>query len=313
MEDKGSLWLPVDASTLAGDVDGLFYFVYWVSIVIFVAVIVAMTYFVMKYRRKHANERTERVHESKLLEFTWIIVPTILTMIVFTWGFQVFLKMNIAPPDTYDITVRGQKWSWTYEYPNGAISTNELYVPVDKPVRLVMSSTDVIHSLFIPAFRVKHDVLPNRYTSVWFEATKTGEYPLFCTEYCGQSHSGMLSTVFVQEQDEFEEWLASAGGSTDDLTLEEYGERLYNQQACVGCHSIDGSPKVGPTFQGSFGSQRELVEGGPVTVDENYLRESILDPGAKIASGFVNAMPATYSALGEREISALIAYIKQQQ
>ncbi len=314
MEDQGTVWLPVDASTMAGEIDSLFYFTYWISIVIFVAVIVAITYFIIKYRRKVANERTERVHESKILEMTWIVVPTILTMVVFTWGFQAFLKMSIAPPDAYEITVRGQKWSWNYEYPNGAILTNELRVPINRPVKLVMSSQDVLHSLFIPAFRVKHDVLPNRYTSVWFEATKTGEYPLFCTEYCGTLHSGMLSKVYVLEEDEFDTWLQESGAaSLEDLPLEEYGEVLYTQQACIGCHSVDGSVVVGPTFQGLYNAQRNFTDGTSAVADENYLREAILNPAAKIVEGYQNQMPASYSSLGEREISALIAFIREQQ
>lgn len=314
MEDKGTVWLPVDASTMAGDIDSLFYFTYWVSIIIFVAVIAAIVYFVVKYRRKHANERTERVQENHLLELTWIVVPTILTMVVFTWGFQAFLKMSIAPPDTYDINVRGSKWIWNYEYPNGAIATNELRVPLGKPVRLVMSSEDVIHSLFIPAFRVKHDVLPNRYTSVWFEPTKVGEYPLFCTEYCGTQHSGMLSKVFVMEQDDFDEWLLQAGASNfDEMPLEQYGEVLYSRQACIGCHSVDGSRLVGPSFQGLFGSQRQFDDGTSAVADENYLREAILNPAARIVQGYPNGMPASYTALSERELSALIEYIKSVQ
>ncbi len=313
MEDKGTVWLPVDASTMAGDIDSLFYFTYWVSIVIFVAVIAAIVYFVVKYRRRQANERTERVHESHLLELTWIVIPTILTMVVFTWGFQLFLKMGIAPPDAYEITVRGQKWSWEFEYPNGTISMNELRVPVNKPVRLVMSSEDVIHSLFIPAFRVKHDVLPNRYTAVWFEATKEGEYPLFCTEYCGTLHSGMLSKVFVLEQEEFKDWVDSGGGDFDDMPLEEYGEVLYTQQACIGCHSTDGTRLVGPSFQGIYGVDRVFDDGTSALGDDNYLREAILDPAAKIVAGYQNQMPPSYSSLNERQVSALIAYIKELQ
>ena len=305
--------MPVDASTMAGEIDSLFYFTYWVSIVIFVAVIVAMTYFVVKYRRKHANERTERVHESKLLELTWIVVPTILTMVVFTWGFQAFLKMSIAPPDAYEITVRAKKWAWEYEYPNGKIAINELYVPSHQAVRLVMSSEDVIHSLFIPAFRVKHDVVPNRYTSVWFESDLEGEYPLFCTEYCGTLHSDMLAQVNVVAQDEFDEWVAQGVGNTDDMPLEELGELLYTQQVCMACHSLDGSRIVGPTFQGLYDSQKEFDDGSTGVADDNYLRESILNPAAKIVAGYANQMPASYSGLSEREVSALIAYIRAQQ
>lgn len=313
MEDKGTLWLPVDASTMAGEIDSLFYFTYYVSIAIFVAVIVAMVYFVIKYRRKHANERTERVHESKILELTWIVVPTILCMVVFTWGFQSFLRMSIAPPGAYEITVRAAKWNWEFEYNNGFVVGGNLHVPADKPVRLVMSSADVLHSLFVPAFRVKHDVIPNRYTSVWFEATKAGEYDLFCTEYCGTDHSGMLAKVVVMPQDEFNEWVDSRGGMSDDMPLPELGELLYQQRGCQGCHSLDGSAMVGPTFQGLYGAQRNFGDGTAAEADDNYLRDSIVNPGSRIVEGYQNQMPAIYGTLSERELSGLIAYIKAQQ
>ncbi len=312
MEDQGSVWLPVEGSTMAGEIDSLFYFTYWVSVVIFIAVIAAIVYFVVKYRRKHANEKTERVHESKLLELTWIVIPTILTMIVFTWGFQSFLKMGIAPPDSYEITVRAQKWAWQYEYPNGKITNNELVVPADRNVRMVMSSSDVIHSFFVPAFRVKMDVVPNRYTMVWFNA-KEGEYPLFCTEYCGTLHSDMMSDVKVIPQAEFDEWIQEGVGNTDDMPLEELGELLYTQQACSACHSVDGTRIVGPSFQGLFGAQREFDDGTSAAADENYLRESILNPGARVVAGYPNGMPPSYSSLSERQVSALIAYISAQQ
>ena len=313
MEDKGTLWLPEAASSMASEIDGLFYFTYWVSVIILIAVVTAMIVFVVRYRRKKANEATPHVEESKWLELTWIVIPTILVMVVFTWGFQSFLKMGIAPPNAYEIVVRAKKWNWEFEYPNGTVSVNELRVPLEQPVKLVMSSEDVIHSLFIPAFRVKHDVLPNRYTSVWFEAIQTGEFPLFCTEYCGTLHSGMLSTVYVLEREAFDEWLASAGGNVDDMPLNEYGAMLYQQQACVGCHSLDGSVLVGPSFQGLAGSQRAFDDGSSAVADDNYLRESILNPGAHIVAGFNNVMPPSYSSLNERQVSALIAFIKEQQ
>ena len=315
MEDKGaSTWMPEQMSTMAPEIDSLFYFVFWVSVIIFVAVMFAMVYFVIRYKRKHPNERTEHVEESRLLELTWIVVPTILVMIVFVWGFQAFMKMGIAPPDSYEIVVRGQKWQWNFEYPNGAITVNELHVPVGQPVKLKMSSTDVLHSFFIPVFRVKHDVLPNRYTSVWFEATDTGEYPVFCTEYCGQLHSGMLATVFIHEQSDFDQWLQeSAAGNMDEMPLPELGELLYKQQACAGCHTLDGSALVGPSFKGLYGAQRQFTDGTSAVADDNYLRESILNPAARIVEGYLPAMPASYTSLSERELSGLIAYIEAQQ
>ena len=315
MEDKGATtWMPEALSTMAPEIDSLFYFVYWVSLIIFVAVMGAMVYFVIKYKRTHPNERTEHVEENHLLETTWIVLPTILVMIVFTWGFQAFIKMSSAPPDAYEIIVRGQKWSWNFEYPNGALTTNELHVPVDRPVKLKMSSVDVLHSFFIPVFRVKHDVLPNRYTSVWFEATETGEYDLFCTEYCGTQHSGMIGKVFIKEQGDFESWVEeNAMGDIDSMPLPELGEMLYNSRACFSCHSIDGTRIVGPTFQGLYGANRVFEDGSSAVADDNYLREAILNPAARIVEGYPNGMPNIYTDLSERELSGLIAYIQEQQ
>ena len=315
MEDKGATtWMPEALSTMAPEIDSLFYFVFWVSVIIFVAVMGAMMYFVIKYKRTHPNERTEHVEESRLLETTWVVVPTILVMIVFTWGFQSFIKMSVSPPDAYEIIVRGQKWSWNFEYPNGTLTTNELHVPVDRPVKLKMSSIDVLHSFFIPVFRVKHDVLPNRYTSVWFEATETGEYDLFCTEYCGTQHSGMIGKVFIKEQSDFDTWLdENAMGDMESMPLPELGEVLYKQRACFSCHSLDGTRVVGPTFQGLYGSNRVFEDGSSGVADDNYLRESILNPAARIVQGYPNGMPAMYTDLSERELSGLIAYIQAQQ
>ena len=304
--------MPEGASTLAPVVDNLFYFVTWVSTILFAGVILAMAYFAVRYRRRAADEMPVPVEESKLLEISWIVLPTILVLITFNWGFKGFIQLSVSPPDSYEITVRARQWLWEFEYPNGLVVTEELHVPVDRPVRLNMSSEDVLHSFFVPAFRVKQDVLPNRYTSVWFEATREGEFDIFCTEYCGTSHSLMLGRVVAESQDAFEEWLQSGGGMAD-MPLEELGETLYRQQGCVACHTIDGSQLVGPSFQNLFGSQRQFGDGGTAVADENYLRESILDPNAHIVEGFQALMPASYGGLSERQLSALIAFIQQQQ
>lgn len=313
MGEKGTVWLPEGVSTLAPEIDSLFYFVYWVSVVLFLGVVFTMAYLAFRYRRRSPREIPVPVKENVLLEVAWITVPVILVLVVFNWGFKSFIALGVAPPDTYDIQVRGRQWLWEFEYPNGTIATNELRVPVDRPVRLMMSSTDVIHSFFVPVFRVKQDVVPNRYTSVWFEATRTGEFDLFCTEYCGTQHSGMLAKVMVLGQGEFDTWVESGGGDLENLPLPEYGAMLYQQQACFTCHSTDGSVTIGPSFQGLFGSQRPLTDGQTVTADENYLRESILEPQAKLVQGFPPVMPASYSALNERQVSALIAFIQEQQ
>ena len=314
MGDKGTVWLPEGASTLAPDIDGLFYFVYWISVVIFIAVVITMLYFVYKYRRRSASDRPMPVHESKLLEAVWIVVPTILCLVVFTWGFQSFLKLSVAPPNAYQINATGQKWFWNFTYDTGKSSIGELHVPVNRPVRLQMVSQDVLHSFFIPAFRVKQDVLPNRYSSIWFEATKVDTFQVFCTEYCGTEHSGMLATVIVHSEGDFQEWLS--GGDEYDPeaeTLAEFGARLYENQACVTCHSVDGSRKVGPSFQGLYGNERQMQDGSTLIADDNYIRESILQPGANIVAGYQNVMPASYGNLTEDQINGLIAFIKEQQ
>lgn len=311
MNDGGTVWMPEGASTLAPTIDSLFYFVYWASLVIFVGVVVAMIYLAYTYRRESHADRAEVVEENKWVELSWIIAPTILVLIVFVWGFRAFVEVGVAPPDSYEIRVTGQQWLWEFEYPDGTTTTNELHVPVDRPVKLTMSSEDVIHSFFVPAFRVKYDVLPNRYTSVWFEATKEGTYKALCTEYCGTQHSTMLANVTVESQDAFENWLQSTG-IPEDASPAERGEILYEQQQCNTCHSLDGTRLSGPTFQNLYGSTETLQNGETVEVDENYLRESILQPGEKIVQGFSNVMPASYSSLSEEEVTGLVAFIKAQ-
>ncbi len=312
MGDKGTFWLPEGASTLASEIDWLFNFVHIVSLILFIGVVGGIILFAFKYRRRRADEVPVPVTESKFLEMAWIIVPTILVLVLFNWGFQTFIKIQVAPPDSYEINVIARKWLWEFQYPDGTTSTNELHVPANRPVRLVMQSEDVIHSLFVPAFRIKQDVLPNRYTAVWFETTRAGEFQLFCTEYCGTQHSGMLAKVVAHPQGEFEQWLESAGGD-DDLPLPELGARLYEQQVCKTCHSIDGSRVIGPTFKGLFGSTRQLEGGGTAVADEDYLLEAIVEPSAKVTAGYPNAMPPSYAGLSARQLDALIAFIKEQQ
>ena len=303
-------WLPEQASTFAPTIDSLFYFVTWVSAILFVLVVGGMVYFMFKYRRRDASERPDPVKENKIVEISWIVVPTILVLIVFTWGFQGYVRLNVAPPEAYEVKVYAQKWNWRFEYPNGFNSTNELVVPSGRPVRLQMVSEDVLHSFFLPNMRVKQDVLPNRYSSVWFEATKNDTFQVFCTEYCGTEHSGMQATLVTLPQDEFNDWLGEAGMG-DDIPLPELGEQLYENAGCQGCHSLDGSRVVGPTFAELFGSERNFTDGTSVVADEEYLRESIVAPQVKIVEGYQGIMPS-YAYLTERQVSGLIEFIKSQ-
>jgi cytochrome c oxidase subunit 2 len=303
-------WLPEAASALAPEIDSLFNFVTIASAILLVIVTAAMLWFVYRYRRRNPAERPAPVSESRVLEISWIVIPTILVLLVFNWGFKSFVEQKTMPPSAYDIQVQAQSWNWLFEYPNG-VTSDTLVVPANQPVKTTMSSQDVTHSFFVPAFRVKQDVLPNRYTSVWFEATERGTYDLFCTEYCGRNHSEMNATVKVVSRERFDQWLEESS-MPEDIPLPDLGERLYTQQGCQGCHSLDGSDMVGPTWEGLYGkTDHQMADGSTVTVDENYLRESILQSGAKIVQGYQNVMPS-YANLSEREVSGLVEFIKQQ-
>jgi len=311
MGESGSLFMPPANSTVASEVDALFYFIFYTSIVLFILVVSFTAFFILKYRRRGKRELTSGVDHNTKLEILWTVIPTILVIIVFFWGFRTYLRMHIAPKDALEIKATGQKWFWTFDYPNGANSTNDLVVPVGKPVKLLMSSQDVIHSFFVPDFRVKMDVLPNRYTVTWFEALNVGEYDIFCAEYCGQGHSGMLGKVKVLSEDQYAEWMEKAAVDIPEgMSLEEAGAQLYKSKACATCHSIDGSTGVGPSFLGKFSSKEKLNDGSEIIVDENYIRESILNPQSKVVLGFQPVMPTYQGAVTDRQIDALIAYLK---
>jgi len=313
MDAFRNLFLPPAKSTVADSYDLLFEFVHISSLILTIGVLAALIYFIVKYRRKSENEVTPVITHNNKLEITWSVIPLVLVLICFGWGFRIFMDMTSTPQDAYEVQVTAQKWLWRFQYQNGASSTGELHVPAGRPVKLTMSSNDVIHSFFVPDFRIKQDVVPGRYTSTWFNAPETGESVIFCTEYCGTDHSNMSGTVIVHEPAEFEDWLASnAGGASrpSDLTPAEWGEQLVQQNACTTCHSVDGSQLTGPTWQGVFGSQERLTDGTSVTVDENYIRESILEPGVNIVEGYDNVMPPYQGVFSEEQLNAIIEYIK---
>lgn len=313
MNAQGSFWLPPASSTTASEVDPLFYFVLYASIIMFLIVVAGVAFFGWRYRRRGKEGLTTEKDHHLGLEITWTVIPTILIIIVFVWGFKSYLNLHVAPANALEIKVTGQKWFWTFDYAEGNNSVNELVVPVDKPVNLLMSSKDVIHSFFVPNFRIKMDVLPNRYTEVWFQATDTGTYQLFCTEYCGRGHSEMLGSVRVLPEREYAAWIEAGSGSGEGMTLEEFGAKLYKSKACHTCHSIDGSRLVGPSFKGTFGRMEKMSDGKEFMVDENYIRESILSPRAKMVHGYDPVMPTYQGILKDRQIDALIAYIKSLQ
>ncbi len=305
-----TFWMPEQASSVAPTVDYVFYVVYWLSVVFFVGIVAAMLLFAFRYRRRHVDQRAQsQVSHNNVIETLWTVIPLGLVVWIFWIGFTGFLDLRTPPANSYQIAVTAQKWSWSFTYPNGYV-TDKLHVPVDRPVELTMTSEDVIHSFFVPAFRVKMDVVPGKYTKAWFQATGPGEYPLFCTEYCGTQHSQMLSNVIVHEPGGFEPWLAEASEWIDKMPPAEAGQRVYQVRGCTQCHTVDGVNGIGPTFKGIFGREEQFADGSRGVVDENYIRESILYPQAKIVAGYEPVMPTYQGRLKDNEITVLIEYLK---
>jgi len=305
-----SFWMPEQASSKAAEVDTVFYVIYWLSVFFFAIIVGLMAWFIVRYRRRKQGEGVEESPNHNLaLEVIWTAIPVVVSIALFVVGFRSFMNIATPPRNAYEVSVIGQKWNWFFTYPNGFVS-DELHVPVDTPVKLVMTSEDVIHSLWIPAFRVKKDVVPGRYTKTWFEAQEAGTYPLLCTEYCGTGHSDMLSVVTVHEPGMFEVWLEEASNFLDKMPPAEAGELLVQRKGCVQCHSLDGSANVGPTFRELFGHAVALRGGGEVVADENYIRQSILEPMADIVAGYEPVMPTYAGKLKDQEITAIIAYLK---
>jgi cytochrome c oxidase subunit 2 len=307
--DDGSFWMPPQVSTVAHHVDWLFSFILGISVFFFLLIVVLMVVFIIRYRRREGVEAEASPSHNMALELTWTIIPLVLVVVIFFFGFKGFLDMATPPANSYEILVDGQKWNWTFSYPNGYSDSN-LHVPVDRPIRLVMSSADVIHSLYVPAFRIKADVVPGRYSKVWFEATEPGEYELFCAEYCGTSHSDMIAQVVVHPVGEFETWLEDASNFLETMSPVDAGRKLYQIRGCQQCHSVDGTAKTGPTLLGVFGHSQSLADGSSIIADENYIRESILEPAARVVAGYEPVMPTYQGRIKDEEIIAIIEYLK---
>lgn len=306
---ENGLWLPPAESTTAHQIDNLFNFVMVTSIILTLVVAGAMVYFVVKYRRRSHADRPVDVHESKLLETVWIVVPTLLVLAVFFWGFRAYVGTYIPPSDAITINVKGQKWSWLFEYENGINAPNEVWVPVDTPIRFEMTSQDVLHSFYVPEFRIKHDVLPNRYTYVWFQAPREGVYQAVCTEYCGTAHSNMGAKIRVVSRQEYYRVLREGPPTGAPKAPAALGEELYTQRNCNNCHSLDGSSGVGPTWLGLWGAPRPGSASG--VADEAYITESILYPQAYITPGYEGQnMPSYDGQLNEEQLAGLSAYIR---
>jgi cytochrome c oxidase subunit II len=297
---------PTQASAMASRIDTLYVFLVAMSAFFTILIAALVIYFAIRYRRREANQTGQDVHGAMLLEVTWTVVPLLITMVIFFWSANLFFAMAKPPADTLNLYVVGKQWMWKVQHPGGQAEINEIHVPVGRDVKLTMTSQDVIHDVYIPAFRVKADVLPGKYTHLWFRPTKAGRYHLFCAEYCGLQHSGMIGWVTAMEPQQYEDWLAGGAGQ---VTLASAGEKLFQELACSSCHRSDSQGR-GPVLDGVFGSQVALEDGRLVTADEAYIRESILNPQAKIVAGFKPLMPTFQGLVSEEGVLQLIEYIK---
>jgi cytochrome c oxidase subunit 2 len=303
---------PTQASTLAPEIDNLYFGVLAITAFFALLVVIFVVYFAIKYRDRTGDSIGAPITGSVPLELGWTLIPFFISIGIFVWASVVFFHIVRAPDQTLEIYSTGKRWMWRFQHIDGQREINELHVPVGRPVRVVFTSEDVLHDLFIPAFRVKADAVPGRYSAIWFEATKVGEYHLVCAEYCGTRHSGMIGTVYVMEPEAYQAWLAGDGSISSGGSMAERGAQLFTQLACVTCHLADGSGR-GPSLAGLYGSTVTLDNGMTVTADEGYLRESILTSQAKTVAGYQQLMPTFQGLVNEDGVASLIEYIKSMQ
>jgi cytochrome c oxidase subunit II len=319
------LFLPEQASAYAREVDALHYFVITVTILGAAGVFLAAIYFFVRYRRRSDTDLTPEVKPRVVHEVLFVTVPLGLFLLWFAIGYPQYMRLATPPPDAMDVYVQGKKWMWKFAYPDGPSSIDALRVPAGRPVRLLITSRDVIHSFFVPALRIKMDALPGRYTQTWFLSDRPGRYEIFCTEYCGVGHSAMLGELIVMPPAEFDAWLeqqrsgihqaqdaAPAPGERimASSNVVEEGRRVAAEQGCLKCHSVDGTRHIGPTWTDLYMRQGKLTNGKLVVADEAYLTRSMMDPGGEIVAGFQNVMPTYQGRMSPPQVAAIVEYIK---
>ncbi|MFN2576618.1 MAG: cytochrome c oxidase subunit II [Pyrinomonadaceae bacterium] len=303
-------WVPLvpeSASTLSGDVDALYFYLSGVTLFFTLLISGLVVFFVIRYRRRNQFEIPRPIEGSIKLETLWSVVPLLIAMTIFLWGTKVYFAQYRPAQNALEVYVVGKQWMWKFQHVTGQREINELHVPVGRKVKLIMASEDVIHDLFVPAFRIKADVVPGKYTTEWFEATKAGRYHFFCAEYCGMNHSGMRGFVEVMEPTEYENWLS---GNANQGSPSAAGRGLYESLGCVSCHGANAEGGRGPALIGVYGGKVVLNNGQSVTADEGYIRESILNPQAKIVTGFGAIMPSFQGQIGEEQLLQVVAYVK---
>ena len=332
--------VPLTGTEVAARWNHLYEFLVGLSVFFFILVCGAMVYFVIAYRHRQ-GDRTKYIVGNHLLEAIWIALPTLLLMIIFGWGYSVYHSMTQAPADAYEIRVIGKQWLWNFQYDNGKTTVGEVFVPINRPVKLIMTSEDVLHGFFIPNFRIKQDVVPGMYTSIWFMATVPGKHQVFCTEYCGTSHSDMLAKVVVLTDEQWEQWnrgrklgeigeanATVASADTGQVAQDEVktgqaapekvhfsnlalqGKKVYELKGCVACHTVDGTTKIGPSHKGLYGRKTQLADGRTVVADDNYIRGHLENPSGSLVKGYNPVMPTFKGLISETEMNALLAYLK---
>lgn len=303
-------WIPLvpdSASTFSWKVDALYFYLSGVTLFFALLISSVLIFFVIRYRRRTPYEIPRPIAGSHKLETLWTIIPFVIAMTMFGWGARLYFEQYKPPQNAIEVYVVGKQWMWKLQHATGQREINELHVPVGRKIKLIMTSEDVIHDFFVPAFRTKADVVPGRYTTLWFEPTTPGRYHLFCAEYCGMNHSGMIGSVVVMEPREFDNWLS---GNVGNVAPAAAGQQLFQTLGCASCHGANGEGGRGPTLVGLFGRQTPLEGGQSVRADEAYIKESIVNPQAKIVAGFQPIMPTFQGQVSEDQIIQVLAFIK---
>ncbi len=312
--DKGTFWLPPNASPLTGGQDALFYVIYYLSVFFFVLIVSIMLYFAIKYRRKANDKKPPHLSGNTALEITWSIIPTLLFIGIFVWGFLGWVQLNVVPQGALEVRVTAKKWDWLFTDMKSGSETSDLIVPVDTPVKLIMTSTDVLHGFYVPDFRINKDVLPTQYTVLWFQAPELGTHPIFCTQYCGTKHSQMVRYVKVVSQEDYEKAMVAAQGL--GLTPVQYGKKIFEGKgACASCHDVSSDRKrlIGPPLFSMYDKEITVkINGKTQTMkfDEDYIRRSIVDPNFREVIGYPSVMPSYQGQLNDKDINSLIDYLK---
>jgi cytochrome c oxidase subunit 2 len=306
-----NIFMAEQAGPLARQVDGVFLFIFLIALFFFIVTQGALIYFAIRYRRKDPIEeaQTPQITGNRTLEIIWVVIPSILLLAIFAYGYVVFRDIRTPPPGATEVKVTAKQWLYVFNYPDGKSEINKVHVQLGKPVKFIMTSPDVIHGFYLPEFRVKQDIVPGSYNYLWVEPDRTGSFDIFCTQYCGTGHSTMRATMVVLSHEDYEHWSQSEEkpGTTTPVKK---GEEVVEHSGCLACHSLDGTIKVGPSFKGLFGKTVILSDGKSVVADENYIKESIIDPGAKIVKGFQPVMPSFKGIMKDDDISSMIDYLK---